>query len=181
MCKATGKKGFLQLSHFDADHQDGFKPQANLSHMDDPNANVPTGPHLVTTKEPGEKEIDEDEIVFTDNTWCCIVPNAPDSATTFIHIPVKGNNVDHKLDHDENLGHEENSKEESVSPRDKNANCSRNNDHFLPNSVSAHGILWGIMVWIATVGLYLLNGATLAIMGPVMQMGEGTLKQIKSQ
>jgi hypothetical protein len=25
-CKATSKKGFFQLSHFDADHQDGFRP-----------------------------------------------------------------------------------------------------------------------------------------------------------
>jgi hypothetical protein len=32
-----------------------------LSHVEDPNANVPAGPPLVTTKEPDEKE-DEDEI-----------------------------------------------------------------------------------------------------------------------
>jgi hypothetical protein len=87
-CRATNKKGFFQLSHFDADHKDGFRPQANLSHVEDPNANVPAAPPLVTTKEPDEKE-DEDEIVFIDSSWCCIVPNAPDSEITWIvpHAP----------------------------------------------------------------------------------------------
>jgi hypothetical protein len=82
------KKGFFQLSHFDADHKDGFRPQANLSHVEDPNANVPAAPPLVTTKEPDENE-DEDEIVFTDSAWWCIVPNAPNSETTWIvpHAP----------------------------------------------------------------------------------------------
>jgi hypothetical protein len=49
---------------------------------------VPVAPPLVTTKELDEKE-DEDEIVFTDSVWCCIVPNAPDSETTCIvpHAP----------------------------------------------------------------------------------------------
>jgi hypothetical protein len=78
-CRATNKTGIFQLSHFDADHQDGFRPQANLSHL---NYGVPAGPHLVTTKEPDEKE--EDEIVFTDSVWCCIVTNAPESDTTCI-------------------------------------------------------------------------------------------------
>jgi hypothetical protein len=80
-CRATNKTGILQLSQFDDDHQDGFRPQANLSHLDD---GFPAGPRLVTTKELDEKEVDEDEIVFTDSTWCCIVPNAPDSETTRI-------------------------------------------------------------------------------------------------
>jgi hypothetical protein len=80
-CRATNKTGIFQLSHFDADHQDGFRQQANLSHL---NNGVPAGPPLVTTKEPDEKEEDEDEIVFTDSVWCCIVPNAPVSDTTCI-------------------------------------------------------------------------------------------------
>jgi hypothetical protein len=80
-CRATNKTGIFQLSHVDAYHQYGFMPQANLSKLDD---GVPTGPPLVTTKEPDEKEVDEDEIVFTDSVWCCIVPNTHDSETTCI-------------------------------------------------------------------------------------------------
>jgi hypothetical protein len=80
-CIATNKTGIFQLIHFDDYHQDGFRPQANWSHLND---GVPAGPPLVTTKEPDEKEEDEDEIVFTDSVWCCIAPNAPDSDTTCI-------------------------------------------------------------------------------------------------
>jgi hypothetical protein len=86
-CKVTGKQGFFQLSYFDADHQDNYRPPAAfLSHVGDPNAGVPTGPPLVTTKEPDETEIDEDEIVFQDCAWCCVVSNAPDSHTTYTHV-----------------------------------------------------------------------------------------------
>jgi hypothetical protein len=52
-----------------------------VSQLDD---GVPAGPHLVTMKEPDEKDEDDDEIVFTDSAWCCNVPNAPDSETTCI-------------------------------------------------------------------------------------------------
>jgi hypothetical protein len=48
---------------------------------------VPAAPLIVTTKEPDENE-DEDEIVFTDSAWCCIVPNAPDKKTWIVpHAP----------------------------------------------------------------------------------------------
>jgi hypothetical protein len=46
-CRSTNKTGIFPLIHFDADHQDGFRPQANLYHLD---YGVPVGPPLVTTK-----------------------------------------------------------------------------------------------------------------------------------
>jgi hypothetical protein len=158
MCTSTSNKDFFQLSDVYADHRDGFKPQANLSHVDDPNSNVPSVPPLITAKEPDENDIDDDDIGFTDSAWCCVVPNAPGSETQFTRTPVTGDGIDQELDHDENLAHEENSKEESVSPHDKNANYSINDDK------PVHGRLWCIMVWMMTFGLYFFNGGTLAIM-----------------
>jgi hypothetical protein len=119
--------------------------------VDYPNENIPAGPPLVTTKEPVEKDIDEDKIVFTYSAWCHVVLNAPASETTSTHIPVKGDDIEQKLDHDENLAHKENSKEESASPHDKNENCSSDDDDSVPASFSAHSRLWGIMVWMMTV------------------------------
>jgi hypothetical protein len=93
-CRATNKTGIFQLIHFDDYHQDGFRPQANLSHLND---GFPAGHPLITTKEPDEKEEDEDEIVLTDSVWCCIVPNAPDSDTTLMVPKTNSPNCETKL------------------------------------------------------------------------------------
>jgi hypothetical protein len=65
----SSKKGFFQLSHLDAEHKDNFRPEANLSLLDDPK--TPAMPPMVTTKEPDAKEEDEDEMVFI-AAWCCV-------------------------------------------------------------------------------------------------------------
>jgi hypothetical protein len=41
-------------------------------------------------------DIDEDEIVFKDSVWCCVIPNSPASETMFTHFPaeVEEDNVD---------------------------------------------------------------------------------------
>jgi hypothetical protein len=76
-CRVTGKEGFFQLSHLDTDHKENFRPEANLSLANDPSAGIPSGPPLVTTTEPDEKEEpDEDEITFNAD-WCCAVTNSP--------------------------------------------------------------------------------------------------------
>jgi hypothetical protein len=93
-CRATNTTGIFQLSHFDAYNQDGFRPHANLSHLND---GVPEGTPLVTTKEPDEKEEDEDDILFTDSVWCCIVPNTPDSDTTCVTPKANSPNCETKL------------------------------------------------------------------------------------
>jgi hypothetical protein len=60
----------------DTDHKENFFPEANLSLANDPSAGIPSGPPLVTTTEPDEKEeTDEDEITFN-SAWCCAVANA---------------------------------------------------------------------------------------------------------
>jgi hypothetical protein len=103
-CKATGKKVFFQLSHLDAEHKENYRPQANLSHVDDPNYHVPAGPPLVTTKEPDEKEDDQDEIFFNGvSAWCCVVPDALSSETTFTRVLVEASPDDNyvKVDNED--------------------------------------------------------------------------------
>jgi hypothetical protein len=60
-CRATGTKWFFQLSHLDADHKENFRPEANLSLANDTSAGIPSGPPLVTTTEPDEKEDDDED------------------------------------------------------------------------------------------------------------------------
>jgi hypothetical protein len=68
-CRVSSKKGFFRLSHLDAEHKDNFRPEANLSLLDDPK--TPAMPPMITTKEPEAKEEDEDEMVFI-SAWCCV-------------------------------------------------------------------------------------------------------------
>jgi hypothetical protein len=65
--KHSGKQGLFNLSHFDADHKDGFRhptPAANLTMLGYPLENVPVGPPLATTVESNE-ELDPNELTFT--------------------------------------------------------------------------------------------------------------------
>jgi hypothetical protein len=82
------------------------------------------------------------------------------------------------MDHDEKLMHEETPRAESVSMHDKNESC--DNKH-VPESLSANSGVLYIIVWMMTVGLYLFNGATVASIGPIIQIGEDTLNKIKHQ
>jgi hypothetical protein len=86
-CKdfSTGKKGILNISPFDADHQDNYKtapqtaltpmttvtpaaPESNLTMAHESIDHVSTGPPLATILEPAN-EIDLNEITYT-GAWC---------------------------------------------------------------------------------------------------------------
>jgi hypothetical protein len=114
---------------------------------------------------------------YENSAWCCVVPNAPNSETTFTHVPVTMDD-DNKMDHDANLLHKETSSAESVIICEKNENC--DTDH-VPESLSNNCRLWYIVVWMMTIGVYLLNGAAFSIMGPGMYTGADTLNEIKHQ
>lgn len=67
-CKATGRQGIMQLSHFDKDHVQGFRATektAMMASVADPDQGVPLAPPTITTTEPNDEEEDPDGLVFT--------------------------------------------------------------------------------------------------------------------
>jgi hypothetical protein len=67
-CKATGRKGIMQLSHFDKDHVQGFRATektAMMASFADPYQGVPLAPPTITITEPDDEEEDRDGLVFT--------------------------------------------------------------------------------------------------------------------
>jgi hypothetical protein len=85
--KHSGKQGLFNLSHFNADHKDGFRHPtlaANITMLGDPLDNVPVGPPLATTVEPNE-DLGPNELTFT-GAWCCPSDNAPQGKTTVTRL-----------------------------------------------------------------------------------------------
>ena len=98
MCRATKKKGYFQLSHFDKDHVDNWKPkksEGNLTSVADPNP-IPSGPPDVTTTEPDDSSVTPGDIVFM-GMWCAPVdaPSFDSSiATTVEFVPALSPSVE---------------------------------------------------------------------------------------
>jgi hypothetical protein len=72
-CKATGRQGIMQLSHFDKDHVQGFRATektAMMAYVADPDQGVPLAPPTITTTEPDDEEEDPDGLVFTGAGMC---------------------------------------------------------------------------------------------------------------
>jgi hypothetical protein len=113
---------------------------------------------------------DEVEIVYTDSAWCCVIPHAPDSDTTFTHVPVTLNKSNHE--------HEETSRTTSVSTCEVNANSDINH---VPETTLANGGLLYFLAWMLTIGSYLLNSALLGLVGPDVRVDKSTIKYIKYQ
>ena len=61
-CRATGKVGFYQLSHTDATHDPNWKPEGNLSPVQDPD---PTPPLPLHPPQPPSSGLVDDDLVFT--------------------------------------------------------------------------------------------------------------------
>ena len=60
-CRATGKVGFYQLSHTDATHDPNYKPEGNLTPVEDPD---PTPPPPLA--QPIDENVElHDDLVFT--------------------------------------------------------------------------------------------------------------------
>jgi hypothetical protein len=84
-CKATHKKGFFQLTHFDSEHNNEHwktykKVEANLTKIhDDPSHAIPLGPPAVTTLEPTSGDEDEYEMTFTGAWFTPALPIDPPS------------------------------------------------------------------------------------------------------
>jgi hypothetical protein len=82
-CKATHKKGFFQLNHFDSEHNDEHwktykKVEANLTKKhDDPSHAIPLGPPEVTTLELTSGPENEDEMTFTGAWFTPALPIDP--------------------------------------------------------------------------------------------------------
>jgi hypothetical protein len=104
--------------------------------------------------------VDEVEVVYADSAWCCVIPNAPDSETTFTHVPVTLNQM--------NNGHKETSSAASVSTSNNNANS---DIIHVPEIIPANGGLCYVLAWIMTIGSYFFNGALLALVGPHVYVG----------
>jgi hypothetical protein len=85
-CCATGRKGIIQLSHFDKDHVDGFgksKPTDMLALVTDPDQGAPLAPPTFTTVEPDNEDEDPDGLVFTGaDMWHYEVSYGSDTVTT---------------------------------------------------------------------------------------------------
>jgi hypothetical protein len=67
-CRATGRQGIFQLSHFEKYHVDGFrhsKPTGMLASVTDPDQGVPLSPPTLTTVEPDNEDEDPYGLVFT--------------------------------------------------------------------------------------------------------------------
>jgi hypothetical protein len=79
-CKATKKKGYFTLTHFDREHKGDWKAkkaEANLTRIeDDPSGKILLGPPLLTTLAPSDSDNveDEDEMTFTGAWFTPAVP-----------------------------------------------------------------------------------------------------------
>jgi hypothetical protein len=89
-CKATNKKGFFQLTHFDSEHTDEHwktyqKVEANLTKIHDyPSHAIPLEPPAVTTLEPTSGPEDEDEMTFTGAWYTPALPiDSPNNKEDF--------------------------------------------------------------------------------------------------
>jgi hypothetical protein len=82
-CKATNKKRFFQLNHFNSEHNDEHwktykKVEANITKIhDDPSHSIPLGPPAVTTLEPTSGLEYEDEMTFTGAWFTPTLPIDP--------------------------------------------------------------------------------------------------------
>jgi hypothetical protein len=78
--KATKKKGYFTLTHFDSEHKGDWKAkksEANLTRIeDDPSGKIPLGPSLLTTLAPSDSDDvkEEDKMTFT---GACLPPVVP--------------------------------------------------------------------------------------------------------
>jgi hypothetical protein len=107
-CRATGKTGYYQLSHYTTEHRDNYSrarssdgtgtttttappevpptlanaPQSNLTSIVNPNQ-IPPGPPDVTTREPDSSAHYDDELVFN-GMWHTSVDA---SASTWVTVP----------------------------------------------------------------------------------------------
>jgi hypothetical protein len=88
--KSTEKLGTYNLSDFYSAYVENFhaqaSPEANLTRLDDQNVGAPSGPPLVTTREPTEESRNPDELVFT-GMWCCPISDVMKLFTTVKNIP----------------------------------------------------------------------------------------------
>jgi hypothetical protein len=114
--------------------------------------------------------VDEVEVGYADSAWCCVIPNAPDSDTTFTHVPITLNNINNE--------HEETSSATSVNTCEVNANSDINH---VPETILANGGLSYVLTWMLTIRSYLLNSALLGLVGPEVCAEESTIKYIKYQ
>jgi len=102
-CRATGKEGIYQLSHWAKDHIDGYgqqstvtgivtlEPSANLSHhVLDPSDGVTSGPPEVTVTEEFPQHVrDQDEIEFL-GMWCAPVVQLTCPSVAVKHFTKRG-------------------------------------------------------------------------------------------
>jgi hypothetical protein len=111
-CRATQRVGIYQLSHFNADHQVGFRhaadpgpppppaapavilspslptvPESNLTQVRNPYP-LPPGPPEFTSPLPVDEMDDPDAIEFQ-GMWCAVVPADDDAAATVFAISVE--------------------------------------------------------------------------------------------
>jgi hypothetical protein len=90
-CKATNKKGFFTLIHFDSEHKEIWKSkqaEANLARIeDDPRVEIPLGPPLLTTHDPVDSDDveDEEKMMFT-GAW--FTPGLPDDDGIHLFLEV---------------------------------------------------------------------------------------------
>jgi hypothetical protein len=93
----TKKKGICSRTHSDSEHKTSSratpedavktveteKAEANLTLIE---TDVPIGPPLATTREPG-LEVDPNELVSTPGAWCCPFPLVLTSNNSVTHAP----------------------------------------------------------------------------------------------